>query len=228
MRKLFIITLICLFAGEVMGQYFIPATESFSKKKESKVITKDKAEHVLFFHKAKYKKGVFKEVYFNDADGNEKVFLADEIQSMELPPSNLGKLMSLGEATESVATMKQHNFDDAIKKDMAYFKSSILPVKKPIPVLFQVVNPGFDSKITVFHDPWASETGGVSVGGVQMTGGLEKSYYVMKDGETIKVTKKITRKLTSLNYLEITKSWLPNMARISSGKILPSMCGKMK
>lgn len=189
MKKLLVFTLICLFAGEVFGQYFIPGTESFSKKKESTVVLKDGSEHILFYDKAKRKKGVFAEVFFTDADGNEKVFMADDIQTMAIPPSDLGKLIAFSEGTESVLTMTKTKFSDCVKTDFAYFEQAILPGKKPIPVLFQVVNPGFDSKVKVYHDPYAQETAGVAVGGMQMTGGMEKSYYVTKDGETFKALK---------------------------------------
>ena len=45
----------------------------------------------------------------------------------------------------------------------------------------QVINPGFDDIISVYHDPRAKETGGVSFGyGPQLGGGVIKSYYVKK------------------------------------------------
>lgn len=188
MKRLMIFALISLFVGELYGQYFIPGTDAFSKKKESKIVTADGTEHILFYKKAKRQKGVFSEVYFEDADGNEQVFKAEEIKTMAIPPSDAGKLMAFSDATQSVRSMTKTNFKDYIKTDFTYFEQAILP-KKNIPVLFQIVNPGFNSKITVYHDPYASETAGVSAGGVALTGGLEKSYYVTKDGETMKVTK---------------------------------------
>jgi hypothetical protein len=48
----------------------------------------------------------------------------------------------------------------------------------------QLVNPDFSSKIRVYHDPYASETMGFQVGGVQLTGGLDKSYYLNVNGKT--------------------------------------------
>ena len=189
MKKITLLLLSCLFIGELSAQYFVPGMESFSKKKESHILTKDSTEHSLFYVKAKRKKGVFSQIFFEDSNGNEVVFNADDILSMEIPPSDMGKLIALNEATESIATMSQTKFSDCVKTDYAYFEQAILPGKNPVPVLFQIVNPGFNSKITVYFDPWAQETGGVSAGGVQLTGGVDKSYYVKKDGETMKVTK---------------------------------------
>jgi hypothetical protein len=57
------------------------------------------------------------------------------------------------------------------------------------PVMLQVVNPGFDSVIKVYDDPRAQETGGVSVGGIQATGGVLKSYYIVQDGKAVKIKK---------------------------------------
>ncbi|MBN1339224.1 MAG: hypothetical protein JXA03_07870 [Bacteroidales bacterium] len=189
MKKIILFPLLILFIGEISAQYFLPGMESFSKKKESKIITRDSTEYSLFYQKAKRKKGVFSEVYFEDADGKEVMFNADDILSMAIPPSDMGKLMALNEASESVVTMTQTKFSDCVKTDYAYFEQAMMPGKTAVPVLFQLVNPGFNSKITVYFDPWAQETGGVSAGGMQLTGGVDKSYYVRKNGETIKVTK---------------------------------------
>ena len=53
-----------------------------------------------------------------------------------------------------------------------------------------MVNPGFDSKIKVFDDPKAKSTAGVSVGGIQATGGNLKSFYVVKNDVAQRIRKK--------------------------------------
>ncbi|MCY7356918.1 MAG: hypothetical protein LH609_05510 [Rudanella sp.] len=45
-------------------------------------------------------------------------------------------------------------------------------------VLVQLVNPGFESRIRVYDDPFATETMGVGFVGVQLTGGMDKSFYL--------------------------------------------------
>ena len=47
-------------------------------------------------------------------------------------------------------------------------------------LLLQLVNPSFASRIKVFFDPYATETGGVSVMGVPVKSSDDKSYYVKK------------------------------------------------
>ena len=51
--------------------------------------------------------------------------------------------------------------------------------------LMQVINHGFDDIISVYHDPRAKETGGVSFGGPQLGGGVIKSYYIKKGDKVI-------------------------------------------
>jgi hypothetical protein len=52
--------------------------------------------------------------------------------------------------------------------------------------LMQLINPEFSQIISVYYDPNAKETGGVSVmGSPQLGGGVIKSYYVKKGDEII-------------------------------------------
>ena len=46
----------------------------------------------------------------------------------------------------------------------------------------QLLNPGFDSKIKVFAEP-SKKTGGLNVGGLQLTGGEARAYLFVKGTE---------------------------------------------
>jgi len=46
----------------------------------------------------------------------------------------------------------------------------------------QLLNPGFDSKIKVFAEP-SKKTGGLNVGGLQLTGGEARAYLFVKGKE---------------------------------------------
>ena len=48
-------------------------------------------------------------------------------------------------------------------------------------MLMQLLNPTFSKSVKVYHDPFASETMSLGVGGVTVAGGLAKSYYMMLD-----------------------------------------------
>ena len=56
--------------------------------------------------------------------------------------------------------------------------------------MMQLLNPGLDSKIKVYLDPNSRETNGIGFSGVQLTGGIDKSYLVVKGGKKAMLIKK--------------------------------------
>ena len=54
----------------------------------------------------------------------------------------------------------------------------------------QLLNPTFCQKIRIYHDPFAAETMGIGVAGIQVTGGIDKSYYIKQDGKVTRLYKK--------------------------------------
>jgi hypothetical protein len=49
------------------------------------------------------------------------------------------------------------------------------------------LNASFYSKIKVYHDPFASESMGIAVGGITVAGGLDKSYYIKKSDDELAI-----------------------------------------
>jgi len=60
-------------------------------------------------------------------------------------------------------------------------------------ILLQLLNPGFDDLLKVYEIPNA-KTGETSIDGIAVSGNEAKAYYVVKKGETIKITKKKYKK----------------------------------
>lgn len=58
--------------------------------------------------------------------------------------------------------------------------------------MVQLLNPGFDSKIKVFKDPFGKETASIGVAGMKVAGGDEKSVLIKKEGmeDSMFLTKK--------------------------------------
>ena len=80
---------------------------------------------------------------------------------------------------------------EIIKKGYAYFEKAKVAIKKDQEMLLmQLLNPGFNSKIKVFHDPFAAETMRAGFGGMTMAGGDDKSYYVQVGDNVAKKLKK--------------------------------------
>ena len=188
----FLTTLLCFgFAISLQAQSFAPRILNFSKKKLSYITLNDGTELEGNFRKAKYKKGLMKEIVLEDTTTSEQqTIMAENVAAMRLVPSAWGKIAAASESNSSLAeSAKRDDAMFALKRDYVYFETAQLSDKKNTFVLLQLVNPGFEGKIKVFDDPYAQETGGLGVGGVQMTGGFLKSYYFIQDGKAIKIKK---------------------------------------
>jgi hypothetical protein len=92
------------------------------------------------------------------------------------PKSKFLKLLSSG-GPSSVKELAKTDFSAVLEADYFLFKRIL--DKKGRPFITQLINPGFDSKIQVYVDPKAKETGGAKLTG-GLLGGLAKSYYITK------------------------------------------------
>lgn len=189
MKSIISVSIIVLICGGAFAQNFATRFQAFSKHAPS-FVTLTSGETISgHYVKAKRKKGLFKTVTFEDTvAGVERVLPAGEIASMRLVPSELGRVSAALDATQSISRIGNSDMN-SLSTDFVYFQQAQLPDRKATMVLLQKVNPGFDSKIEVFDDPWAQETAGVGLAGVAITGGNLKSYYLIKDGVAMKIEK---------------------------------------
>ena len=82
----------------------------------------------------------------------------------------------------SVSEMANTDFNGIVKRDYLIFETALTAKKSDTYRLMQLLNPGFDSKIKVFAEP-SKKTGGLNVGGIQLTGGEAKAYLFVKGKE---------------------------------------------
>ena len=174
----------------VNAQEFIPRTLGFSTKKGCILKTKDGQTIEGTLSTMKLKKGLVDQIKMKTLNGKKVKYKAADVEWFRVPPSKLGNLASMMENSASISKLTKANFGEIVKKDYVYFEQALLPGKKPRYLLLQLVNPGFDSKIKVFDDPKAKSTAGVSVGGIQATGGNLKSFYVVKNDVAQRIRKK--------------------------------------
>ena len=134
--------------------------------------------------------GYLKNVTLKFTDDSKRKFSASEISSMKVKTSRLAKLSMINEAGSSVKELAKTDFSQIINRDYIFFEQGLRATKKDKPALLQLLNPGFDQKIKVFADPNARETNGVSVEGVVLTGGFEKSYLFVKGSDKAVIVRK--------------------------------------
>jgi hypothetical protein len=187
MKKLFYSCLLAL-PLSTLGQSFLPAIERFSSKKLDYLILNSGEKVEFYLDDLDRKKGLIVNVEGKTVDGKKFEYNADEIKEMYLAASDFAKLSSLNRSTRSVLSMQRTDMKE-IGREHVYFEQHQVEGRKST-TLLQLVNPESTSRMKVFHDPWAVETMGVGIGGLQLTGGIDKSYYAVYDGKTVKIYKR--------------------------------------
>lgn len=174
-----------------MEQYlFNEGFNTPSTRKTSTVILKDGSTHKGFCSKTDTKKGQIFEVTLKDSlTKKNEVFDAEQIAEMYIYPSNVEKIMKVGKYMGNIRNYSTKKPIKTTNSDRIYFINQTVSLKNKKDdkeFLMQVINPGFDDIISVYHDPRAKETGGVSLGyGPQLGGGVIKSYYVKKGNKVM-------------------------------------------
>ncbi|MDQ1094861.1 MULTISPECIES: hypothetical protein [Chryseobacterium] len=156
-----------------------------SPRKTSTVILKDGSTHKGFCNKIDTKKGQIFEVSLKDSITKKpELYNADQIAEMYVYPGNAEKIAKVARYMGNIRNYGTKKLTKRTNNDRIYFVNQTVSLKNKKDdkeFLMQVINPEFDDIISVYHDPRAKETGGISVGGSpQLGGGVIKSYYVKK------------------------------------------------
>ena len=119
-----------------------------------------------------------------DKEGNKIKLSAEQIKSAKVKASDLIKFTKGVENAGSVQEITNADWKEIIDSEYLYYVRALAPKKKKEKSrIYMVLNPGFDSKIQILHNPWGNESGGLGVGGIKLTGGKEKSYLLVKNGQ---------------------------------------------
>ncbi len=161
-----------------------------SPRKTSTVILKDGTTHKGFCSKIDTKKGQIFEVSLKDSISKKSmVFNADQIGEMYVYPSNAEKYAKVAKYMGNIRNFGTKSLNKSTTNDRIYFVNQTVSLKNKKDdkeFLMQVINPGFDDIISIYHDPRAKETTGFSVmGSPQLGGGVIKSYYVKKGNKVL-------------------------------------------
>lgn len=116
-------------------------------------------------------------------ENDEKHKLKEEdIKSVLVKFTDMDKYATYAEGASSIKKMNQLDLKE-IRSSEYFIWERAYSLKKGKIQILQLVNPGFDSKIKVYRDPKAQETMGIGVAGISITGGIEKSYLVVRNQE---------------------------------------------
>ncbi|MCU0340918.1 MAG: hypothetical protein MUE30_13620 [Spirosomaceae bacterium] len=217
MKKILLNALLVFTLTSASAQDFIPAYDRFSGKETSYIMLEDGTKLEGTLDDLDRRKGLIEEVTIKDAAGKKIKLKPDQIKAMYLMPSGYSKLStSLDVGTKVKKWDAKYIDSDIIKKGYAYFEKAKVALKKDQEMLLmQLLNPGYNTKIKVFQDPFAAETMRIGVGGFTMAGGDDKSYYVQ-------VGDQVARKVKKKEYDDLYKEFFagcPSLLKTISEKI---------
>jgi hypothetical protein len=124
-----------------------------------------------------------KAVTMVNENGDKLKIVAANIKELGVKSTGLVKMELMAESTETVKKFTKADFDEISKREYIIYQQALMPGKKNKYALLQLLNPGFDSMIKVFQDPFAVETNGISIGVASITGEEDNSYLFVKDNE---------------------------------------------
>ena len=200
MKKTLSISLfLCLYAlGGVFAQQFIEPVEN-PMSKECYLTLKNGVETKCEFKSASMSNGI-KSMTIVDENGVKIKYKAEEVEKLRIKMSTWAKIGTIAEGSESITAAAKLDVNEIIKREFIIYEQALLPKKKDKYALLQLLNPGFDGRIKVYENPMGGESG-LSVGGIKVTGGEEKSFLVVKDGDkSMKIKKGSYKKDFSLLF----------------------------
>jgi len=174
--------------------YFNEGFNTPATKKVSTVILKDGSEHKGYCTGVLTKKGQIHEIVFKDSiSGKKNTYNAEQVKEAYLFASGFEKWGKVTDKYSNYGIGKRNSIKKITSNDEIYFVNQSVSLKNKKDekeFLMQLINPDFSSIIEVYHDPFAKETQGFSVGingmgSPNFGGGIIKSYYVKKGDKVI-------------------------------------------
>jgi hypothetical protein len=189
MKKLLIIslvTLVLLLTGKAYSQGFVATLEGegLGALYGNQCILKLESGEEIHgkFMGGSYSANGLNKINIKLENGEKAKFQPEQVISLVIKASALLKLAMISESNGSVSEFLNTDFKGIVKRDYVIFETALTAKKNETYRLMQLLNPGFDSKIKVFAEP-SKKTGGLNVGGLQLTGGEARAYLFVKGSE---------------------------------------------
>ncbi len=167
---------------------FIPSYQRFSGEKVAYFLKKDSSKVEGFIKALNRKKGLIEHVELKSGNKNESLILKpDQLLTVYLEPTSTSKFHQVTKNAFRIDKRGTYDLNnDLLNKGYVLCESHLTQVKKEeVYVLLQLVNPDFAGRIKVFDDPFGTEALSMSMYGMTMVGGNQKSYYIKKDSDKV-------------------------------------------
>lgn len=179
MKNLAAILVLILMSMSMNAQTFSSTISTFNRSKPSLIYLENGDSLSGKIVNIDRKKGVIIRIDLEIDNKKVKVEM-DSIKYALLPENVLNAINNVtGNAMKIEENKNYFSRQELVKNGYGLFEKVDTKLKKNThTVLLQLLNPLFCSKIKIYCDPNASETGGIGMMGMNVIGGDEKSYYV--------------------------------------------------
>ena len=184
------ISLLVLSLSAVVAQDFAEPFTTFISERECYVITTDGEEVYGTLRGSTEASGFITRLRILDEDGNIRKFKAANVQRFAIRPGAFAKTITIDEQATSIRHMIQTDHSNILDREWIYYDAQLMPRRKNKIALLQLLNPGFDEFIKVYDHRNGSKSMPISLGGIIVVGGEERTLLVVKgDGKPVIVRK---------------------------------------
>jgi len=191
-----LVVLLLSVLGMQAQNYFTRPVEGYSMKKLSIITLNDSTIIEGALVRARYEEGLFTALELL-IDEEKKEISVEDIAHAYIAQSGFDKLGEFPLSRNNIfTTIAKDVNEEYIKEGFAYFeKTAVIINNKKVIVLLQLLNPAFQTKIKVFHDPKSRESSTFVVEGIGVSGGHLNSYYIkIGDEPAYRIKKKDYKK----------------------------------
>lgn len=183
MKKLLLLSIVFTFSFAMNAQEFLRPFHQVSTKKNAYITFEDGTELETPVKRIRYKKLLIEGFSIEDENNNKKEVSIEDVKFAYLPQSGFDKLSKMSDFSNDATQWGKGLYDkERLKQGYAYFEKVTVMVKKEkMTLLLQLLNPTNTSRIKVFKDMKAGESGGFGVNGMQLSKSIDKSFYIQKD-----------------------------------------------
>lgn len=201
-RSFFLLAQILLMSSPGFGQGFIAPVNQFPMRNSCTVELMNGSTVVGKVKLASLdKKGHLIAIALKDASGITNNYEAQDIKRLYAKMDFFAKMDAFYGSSSSAAEIFGIEFHEVMEREYIIYEQALLPKKKDKYRLLQLVNPGSDKNIKVYHNPDAKETKRLKLYSVALTGGKDRSYLVVvRDQKAIKLKKKKYKKTFAQLY----------------------------
>ncbi|GAB5527211.1 MAG: hypothetical protein Roseis2KO_50830 [Roseivirga sp.] len=186
------ISILLLFAlvSKVTAQEFLTPYNTFVSDRLAYVITQEGDSISGYLRSATEASGFIRRVSILDEFGNKRKFKAAQLQRFAIQPGAFAKIETVASNTSSLRRAIQTDFDEVLDREWLIYDSQEIPRRNGKTGLLQLLNPGFDKQIKVYHHPNGSKSMPISIGNVRVVGGEDRTFLVVKDNQKPEIVRK--------------------------------------